>query len=739
MKLKLLFLLFTYPFLAACSNAATTTPTVASIGIMTNTAVSTNTAVPATATPLPTITLTPPPTLTPAPTQTATLTPTPTPTLAPVGIGTPIHQSSAVIAPENVSQLTELARWGRGVINDVAYSGNGRWIAIGTTTGVYIHDAQDLNIAPLFFETAHSVHAVDISFNGDLLAIGFGFHVESMELWRIADQQLLWAKNEEKVYDLQFSPDGQAIAISSNSGSGVIVWNAVNGEIIFNEENAFGIQFSADGTQLATWNYGTLSIYGWPNRELLSQTEPILYIAATEGEMEAGGTLISDVQFTANNVPILLNLPGNAAYGPTGRVEFQQGSDNELLLSLPPIEPLSWPIDGACDEPIFFADPPARPQVWQFELLPASQIVALKYDDVGFEGDDRSYTNVQFYQLESGNQLYIQEAVAGFAFSPDGETWVSGLQDGRLQIRRITNGELLQTFDGYESPVLSVEVSPDNQLVAVEYLDEVKLYQTADGTILQSYPAKRIAFSQDGSMVALGYENGRIEVRKTADNSLLTTLSANTEAIIALAFAPSSDKLISASMDCQLNIWQLPEGTLSSQLENYFMEHPFNEEEVLPARVWDMFVAPDGQWLIGQFLSSVGIWNLQNGAFHELLETEMHQIEGMAFSPSNNYLAVAGYPFLLWQLFPTEKIWQEGSGTTVTISPDGQLLVVGWDENFVDANIKGALELLLASNGEKLHLLTPGTRKVTALAFAPNGRFFVSASLDGVIRLWGVP
>lgn len=716
--------------LAACTDVSTSSPTLTAtrIGVITETAIGTPIPSPAIATDLPLATDTP------AATSTLVPSSTPMPTFVPVSLGTPVHQSSSVISPNKVDQISELAHWGRGVINDVAYSGNGRWIAVGTTTGAYIHDARDLGVSPIFFETADSVKLIDISLNGDMIAMAFDNG--SLELWDVAKQEMKWVK-EAEAYEMQFSPDGQALTavVTVDRDSQGIVWSLPDGEIIQEFSNLFAMQFSDDSKELAIWEYGALSVYDWPSGSLVRQVEPILFSEVGEDEIGIEGTLISDMQFSAQGEPILLNLPSNGVYGPTGRVEFQQGGDNTLLLSLPPIELLSFPVQSACNVPLYYADPPARPHAWQFELLPQEQIAAIKYETSGYGDDNRRYTSVRVHRIDDGRQLYIQEGVNDFAFSPDGETWVSGLEDGRLQIRQITDGAILQTFDGYESPALGVIVSPDNQIIAVEYMDEVKLYRVEDGTVLQRYSANQVVFAPDGHSIALGYEDGHVELRSIADDSLLNSFFSHEEAVTALAFSPAGDTLFSASMDCKIDAWQLLEGKLSKQLDNYLVAGLRADDELVPLRVWDMFVTPDGKNLVGQFSSSIGIWQLPDGIPQELLEAQYH-IDAIALSSHGDYLAVVD-PIMLRQRLPTGEIqekWQlEIDADAVAFSSDGQLLFTGSNR------INGGLALYLADKGEVIHRLSSGTLGVTALSVAPNGHFFVSSSRDGVIRIWGIP
>jgi hypothetical protein len=102
----------------------------------TETATPPGTATPTPETPRATHTSAPPPTATHIP-------PPPTPKL-PVLAGTPVPLPEEPISPDNVDRLAELAIWGRGEVREVAYSPDGAILAIGTTTGIWLHDAETL-------------------------------------------------------------------------------------------------------------------------------------------------------------------------------------------------------------------------------------------------------------------------------------------------------------------------------------------------------------------------------------------------------------------------------------------------------------------------------------------------------------------------------------------------------------------------------------------------------------------
>ena len=51
------------------------------------------------------------------------------------------------------------------------------------------------------------------------------------------------------------------------------------------------------------------------------------------------------------------------------------------------------------------------------------------------------------------------------AFSPDGQSVVSGSEDNTVRLWSVESGELLQTMKGHTSLVSSVAFSPDGQYV----------------------------------------------------------------------------------------------------------------------------------------------------------------------------------------------------------------------------------------------------------------------------------
>lgn len=78
----------------------------------------------------------------PTPTATPVPLPTPSPTPAwPVRDGGTLSPGTTTISKENLSQLTELAVWGKGIIQEIEWSADGSQIVIVTSTGQYGYDS----------------------------------------------------------------------------------------------------------------------------------------------------------------------------------------------------------------------------------------------------------------------------------------------------------------------------------------------------------------------------------------------------------------------------------------------------------------------------------------------------------------------------------------------------------------------------------------------------------------------
>jgi WD40 repeat protein len=632
-----------------------------------------------------------------------------------------------VINAGNFTQLTELARWGRGTITDIDLSADGNWLAVAAGSGVYIHDINNLTVDPIAIETVGNVTAVTISPNGDKVALVI--QRRKLQVWQTQPIQHL-IDFEPRAIQATFSADGEHLAIQIENGVELI--SSTNGEIYQSFPGVYGAAFSKDNTILAVWNHSILKKYDWRTNTLLSESETLTHL---ESEYDPVGTAIQDAVFLPNGDMAIL-APHINPNGFTGDYEIQKASDASLLFGHDYYNRFSEPIQYACNEPIFYWDLPTSATSYEIEITNDGQIVGLLFQDSGFSDDYTEYTSLQLFDIDNGESIEtVGESIIDYKFAPDGQTWIAGFQDGRIEIRRISDGVVLESVEMYDPPILDIDVAPDSKWIGVTYLDEVRIYNQMDGALHHRFPAIEIAFAPDGQSFALGYEDGRIEQRDIKEGSLINSVKAHEDQISALTYLPSGN-LLSAGFDCNIIEWEFSNMTQLSIWENYMVEGRVGDP--VPKRIREFIVLPDGKSVLGQLYGrNFVVWSIAD----ELLEPEPNPQESNGFqamSPNGAFVAVHEH-------YVDEKHWDdtiiflETFSNVASFSPDSILLIDGNDGHYIDAIHEGAIRLSQTSSMSKSHEVTPRTDSVMAIIFSPDGKLFYSGALDGVVRVWGIP
>jgi WD40 repeat protein len=258
-----------------------------------------------------------------------------------------------------------------------------------------------------------------------------------------------------------------------------------------------------------------------------------------------------------------------------------------------------------------------------------------------------------------------------------------------------------------------------------------------------------LAICPDQPMFASGSWDGAIELWDLETGKSIRTLAAPVQKsadcsehdfdIAALIFTPNGDRLISASYDRTIKIWELNTGKLLSVLlKDPNRDHPhtfYNHTNWVEA----LALSDDGQVLAsGSFDQTIYLWDLRNLRLIHKLHSDS-EILSLAFSPDNEILcgSCQDGTIQIWNLNDRSTTAQKirvstGWVASIAISPDSQKIYSG--DEF------GAIAVTDIQTQTKIDSWSPGhTSAILSLALHPqDSNVLVSSSYDATIVFWNL-
>lgn len=248
----------------------------------------------------------------------------------------------------------------------------------------------------------------------------------------------------------------------------------------------------------------------------------------------------------------------------------------------------------------------------------------------------------------------LVDEVNSLAFSPDGQTLVSGGADSTIKIWHVGALDLIDILHKHNGMVRCVAFTPDGQMLATGGDDRKILFwdlmqrQVAIALSLDDTAAHALAFSPDGQTLVTGsyrkikvWRISRQEWLTTFEPQLLHSFTGHSHIVRSLAVSADGKILVSGSRDKTIKIWHLETGELMHTLKGH------------RDGVYAIALSPHGQILAsGSVDKTIKLWHLETG---ELLGTfigHTNTVTALAFTASGEIL-VSG------SLDKTIKIWQK--------------------------------------------------------------------------------
>jgi WD40 repeat protein len=644
---------------------------------------------------------------TPTPARTGTRPPSATP-VPPIGI-TPVSPSAGVtasppaplpaITPPRVETITAavagrlklLWRRGIGAITEVAWSPDGRLLALAAADGAVLFDGQTLAAVRLMNPTA-GVSSLAFSPDGERLATA-GYD-KAVRLWDVAgwQQKAILTGHKGYISKVAFSPAGQYLATGSGYNEYAVgLWDVNSSQQVAllsgHPSTVQSVVFNPAGTLLASGSSdGLVRLWDVASRQAITQlTYPGSYCLAfsPDGQWLAGGSGAAVRMLNVAAPQQAITLTGHldtvlaVAFSPDGQWLASGGGSNDKMVRLwktprgPQVDQLAGH-DGALNSVAFSRD-------GRLVSAGADQTVRL-WDVAGKK---------QTAQLRLGGH---NSNVTGVDFGPGGQYLASASLDGTVRLWNTASGEELALLvKNVNNSIYSMAVSSNGQWLALTLSDKtVRLWDLADRReVLQLAPVAlmySVAFSRDSQFMALGGEDQTVRLWDMAGKKEVAQLTGHTGSVRSVAFSPDGKLLASASADKTVRLWDVAGKKETAQLARH--------QDVVNAVAF----SPDGKWLASASADkTVRVWDVASKQPMILLTGHTQAVSSIVFSPGSDLLASGG-----GSKDDTIRLWE-------------------------------------VANGQPVTSLTGHSEGVLSLAFSPDGKLLASGGGDDIVRLWGVP
>ncbi len=267
-------------------------------------------------------------------------------------------------------------------------------------------------------------------------------------------------------------------------------------------------------------------------------------------------------------------------------------------------------------------------------------------------------------QIPSGYES--ESTMYSVSFDTTGSFLARAGGDGDVRIWDLAAGKVsvFRPFGYVYSAVLSVAFQPNGDLLAVGtdrdpvsgkgllYLYNYKSGQVASTGDCDIYACSVLAWSSDGSKLAVGSQGGAIQVLEAARLTPLMEIDrAHTGEITGLAWYPDGQRLVSGGVDQRLVQWDTTARKILSQTNNK------NTPIVI-----SLALSPDGRFLLAGVNDKdtwFGLWDAETlQKMNYRLSGHTAPVSSVAFNPQGNLFVTAGYDnaIILWKFEPVESL-----------------------------------------------------------------------------------